>query len=309
MLAHLADVQAERRELEYQRAACQHNLTLLNAELDKLNFNPEKVEGDDVRTSLEANLNIVLDQALDLIMDEGRAFTIWSLEAHVFDTIPKNLSSEVLRLQFHDPLWKKIEKALSSSKPPSSKDFSDSPFVWKREDYKEQFESLDKKGRITLSLPVDKLSNIYFERLIDAKIYLRGAKAKEGSPFYCVLRHCGISDFLNGERGVTTCYREPRTIEFSYVVEGEGAKAKPNYQDKHAIKGRFDDDETFRNRIRYSPYTTWEVQIVRNYRLNQRSSTVYNQDIDLKSIEAIELRGQAFFKSFHVPARNLFRRC
>ncbi|HKS27109.1 MAG TPA: hypothetical protein VJS44_04790, partial [Pyrinomonadaceae bacterium] len=40
MLAHLADIQAERRELEYQRAACQRNLTLLNAELDKLNFNP-----------------------------------------------------------------------------------------------------------------------------------------------------------------------------------------------------------------------------------------------------------------------------
>jgi hypothetical protein len=301
MLAHLADLQAERRELEYQRSVCQRNLALLAEELNKLNFHPENVQGDDIRTSLETNLNIAIDQALNLIMDEGRAFTIWSLETHEFPKVPKNLNSDVLRLQFHDPVWKRIKTALSSTKPPANRDFSDSPFIWKREDYKQQFELLDKKGRITLSLPVDKFSKKYFERLIDAKIYLRGAKAKAGSPFYCILRHRGISDFLNGEHKVTTCYQEPRTIEFSYVVEGEGNEAKPNYDHRGAIKQPFDDDEKNLKRIRYSPYATWEVQIVSNYRQDERSSTVYNQDIALDSIEAIELRGRAFFSSLHAP--------
>lgn len=298
MLAHLADLQAERRELEYQRSVCQRNLALLADELNKLNFHPESVQGDDIRTSLEANLNIAIDQALNLIMDEGRAFTIWSLETHKFPKVPKNLNSNVLRLKFHDPVWKRIKAALSSTNPPANRDFSDSPFVWKREDYKQQFELFDKSGRITLSLPVNKLSKKYFERLIDAKVYLRGAKAKAGSPFYCILRHSGISDFLNGEHEVTTCYQEPRTIKFSYVVKVEGDKAEPDYDHKGAIKQSFDNDENNLKRIRYSPYATWEVQIVSDYQLEEQSSTVYNKDIALNSIEAIELRGRALFSSF-----------
>lgn len=304
MLAHLADIQAERRELEYQRTMCERNLALLAEELNKLNFHPENIQGDDVRTSLEANLNIAIDQALNRIMDEGRAFTIWTLQIHEFPKVPKNLSSDVLRSKFHEPVWERIKTALSSTTPPASRDFSDSPFVWRREDYKQEFELLDKNGRITLSLPVDKRSNKYFERLIDAKIYLRGAKAKAGSAFYCILRHRGISDFLNGKHEVTTCYQEPRTIEFSYVVEGEGDKAKPNYDHSGAIKQSFDDDEKNLKRIRYSPYATWEVQIVSNYQQDERSSTVYNQDIALNSIQAIELRGRAFFSSFNVAPRN-----
>ena len=298
MLAHLADLQAERRELEYQRSACQRNLALLAEERKKLDFNPESVQGDDVRTSLEANLNIAMDQALDAIMAEGRAFTIWSLETHEFDKIPKNLNAKVLRSKFHNPVWERIKRALSSGKPPASRDFSDSPFVWKREDYKQQFELFEKSGRITLSLPVNKLSQKYFERLIDAKVYLRGAKTKEGSPFYCILRHSGISDFLNRDREVITGYQEPTTIKYSYVVEIENDKTKPNYNYKGAIKQPFDPDENSLKRIRYSPYATWEVQIVRNYRLEEQSSTVYNQDIDLNSIEAIELSGRVYFDSF-----------
>jgi hypothetical protein len=302
MLAHLADIQAERRELEYQRTICQRNLALLAEELNKLNFHPENVQGDDVRTGLEANLNIAIDQALNRIIDEGRAFTIWTLQIHEFPKIPKNLNSDILRSKFHEPVWERIKTALSSTNPPANRDFSDSPFVWKREDYKQEFELFDKNGRITLSLPVDKRSNKYFERLIDARIYLRGAKAKAGSAFYCILRHRGISDFLNSKHEVTTCYQEPRTIEFSYIVEGE--QAKPNYDHSGAIKQSFDDDEKNLKRIRYSPYATWEVQIVSNYQQDERSSTVYNQDIALNSIQAIELRGRAFFSSFNVTPRN-----
>lgn len=302
MLAHLADIQAERRELEYQRTVCERNLVLLAEELNKLNFHPEQVQGDDVRTSLEANLNIAIDQALNRIIDEGRAFRIWTLQVHEFPKVPRNINSDVLRSKFHEPVWERIKTALSSTTPPASRDFSDSPFVWKREDYKQEFESFDKSGRITLSLPVDKRSNKYFERLIDAKIYLRGAKAKAGSAFYCILRHRGISDFLNGKHEVTTCYQEPRAIEFSYVVEGE--QARPNYDHSGAIKQSFDDDEKNLKRIRYSPYATWEVQIISNYQQDERSATVYNQDILLNSIQAIELRGRAFFSSFNVALRN-----
>ena len=213
-------------------------------------------------------------------------------------------SAGALRSNFHEPVWEKINTALSSTTSPANRDFSDSPFVWKREDYKQQFDLFDQSGRITLSLPVNKRSNKYFERLIDAKIYLRGAKAKAGSPFRCILRHRGISDFLNREHKVITCYQEPRTIHFSYVVEDEGDKAKPNYNYDGAIEHSFDPDANNLKRIRYSPYATWEVEIVGNYRLEEQSPTVYNEDIDLKSIQAIELRGRAFFNSFDVPPRN-----
>ena len=301
MLAHLADIQADRRELEYQRSVCQRNLQLLNEEKNKLDFHPEKVEGDDVRTSLEVNLNLAIDSALELIMDEGRAYTIWSLEPYRFSEVPKNLNSNILRLQFHDKVWRDIQTEVLKRTPPANHDFS---FAWKREDYKQQFESFDKTGRITLFLSVDKTSNQYFERLIDAKIYLVGAKAKAGSPFHCILRHRGISDFLNKRHDVTTCYQEPRAIEFSYVVEGEGDRAKPNYNYERAIKQSFDLDDTNLTRIRYSPYATWEVQVKSNYQQDKRSSTVYNQDIELSSIQAIELRGRAFFNSFDVAPQS-----
>ena len=37
---------------------------------------------------------------------------------------------------------------------------------------------------------------------------------------------------------------------------------------------------------------------------DKRSSTVYNQDIELSSIQAIELRGRAFFNSFDVAPQS-----
>src|SRR5215471_3252355 len=296
MLAHLADVQAERRELEYQRSVYERNLALLGEELNKLNFQPENFQADDVRTGLEANLNIALDQALNRIMDEGRAFTIWTLETHKFPRVPKNLTSKVLRTEFHDPVWGNIKTMLARIAIPPSRAFSGARFLWKREDYKQAFESFDKTGRITLSLPVDTQSNNYFERLIDAKVYLLGAKVKQGSPFYCVLRHRGISDFLNSNRQQVTCYQEPRAIQFSYVVDGEGDKAKPNYHYEDAIEHPFDDEKNLA-RIRYSPYATWEVEIIKNYGQDGR---VYNQDIALNTTQAIELRGRAYFESFHV---------
>lgn len=312
MLAHLADIQAERRELEYQRTVCQRNLALLADELDKLNFHPEKVQGDDIRTSLETNLNIAIDQALNLIMEEGRAYTIWTLEPYKFPKVPKNLNAAILKSNFHEPVWGQIMIKASSGTSPVWRDFSKSPFVWKREDYKQQFESFDKTGRITLSLSVDKSSNQYFERLMDAKIYLVGAKAKADSPFYCILRHRGISDFLhseteaNGDHKVITCYQEPRTIQFSYVVEGEGDKAKPIYNHgDDAINQSFDLDEKHLTRIRYSPYATWEVEIISNYRRAKgESNKVYNQDIDLNSIQEIQLRGRVIFTSLVVAPQN-----
>lgn len=300
LLAHLADVQAERRELEYQRGLTERNLELLKAQRQKLDFDPNAFQAEDVRSAMEANLSMALEQGLARIMDEDRAFKIWTLQEHALPKIPKNLTSEILRTRFHQPVWTRIKEQLSSGAPPARRDSSDTPFVWTREQYPKQFEALEKTGKMMLSLPLPdgKGSNIYFERLIDVKVYLRGATAQAGSPFYCVLRHPGTSDFLNRERKSVTCYQEPRGIEMSYVLEG----AKPNYHYDGAIEQQFDIDNDLA-RIRYSPYTTWELQVIRDYRQNAREK-VYNQGIDLTKLEAVELRPSIFFSSFHVRMKG-----
>jgi len=302
LLAHLAGVQAERRDLEYQRSLCQKNLDVLREQRAKLDLDPAKFMAEDVRTSLEANLNLAVEEGLGRIQDEARAFRIWTLEEHPFPRIPKNLDAELLRSKFHEPLWGKISGQLSSGSLPAHKDFSDEPVVWRREEYPKQFEVFARTGKITLTLPVDEKSNIYFERIIDAKVFLRGATVGGDSEFYCVLRHSGVSEFLGRDRRIVTCYQEPRSIEFSYIVEGAAPNWKPQYHYPGAIEESFDTREGI-ERIRYSPYTTWEIRVIRDYRQGERSK-VYNREIDLSTVEAIELRFEVFFNSFHVPKRR-----
>lgn len=302
LLAHLADVQAERREVEYQRSVYQRNLEVLHAQKDRLEFQPDDVNAEDARTSLETNVYLALEQTLNRIVDQGRAFTIWTLETHTFPPISGTLDARSLRLTFHNPLWDKIHVLLSSTSTPTHQDFSSNPYVWRREDYRAQFAAFEETGRITLSLPITKDTTIYFRRLIDAKVYLRGATTTGNAPFYCVLRHSGISNFLNRDRNVVTCYQQPRSIEFSYVVEG----IEPTYNHPNAIQTSFDvrsvESREGRGRIRYSPYTTWEIQIIKNYQ-QEAGATIYNHDIDLSAVEAIELRYVALYNSFHMPKR------
>jgi hypothetical protein len=299
LLGHLADLRAELRELEYQRSVYERNVALLIEQKNKLEAQPGDFQEDDVRTSLEANLQMALDQGLNRVVDEARAYRIWTLQNYAFPTVPKNLTADILRKKFHEPLWTKIKVDMSKWKTSAGKDFSSTPFVWRRDENRMLFSDFAVTGEIKLALPIDETSNIYFERLTDAKVFVRGAVAKRGSAFYCQLRHLGISDFMDHDRKTVTCYQEPRAIEFSYVVEGDGSAAQPSYDYKDAIKQSFDvrDDAA---RIRYSPYTVWEIRVPKNYKLNARSA-VYNEDLKLSQTTAIELRCDILFDSISKP--------
>lgn len=300
LLAHLAEIQAERRRLEYEREQARKNIEVLRTQLGKLSFDPEAGVLGDIAGSLEANLNLAYEAALNRITDEGRAYAIWTLGQHAFPPVRGNLKAEFLRASLHEPLWEKIQNLLSSGSLPASKDFSSSPMVWRREEYPKQFERFAETGKITLTLSPDPASNIYFERIIDARVYLRGATVEQGSEVHCILRHSGVSEFLDRQRNVVVCYQEPRGIEFSYI-EKEGDVPGPDYDYEGAIRNRFDTD-TGISRIRYSPYTSWELRVVPDYR-QTTGGRVYNQNIDLSALEAIELRLNLFYSSYLVNAK------
>lgn len=296
MLAHLADVQASRRDLEYQLRVQQRTLALLTSQRSALDFDPAAFDADDVRTSLEASLNLAIGHALDRIHDEQRAYAIWTLQTHRFPALPANVDAKKLRAKFHEPLWEKINDALSKATLPAHRDFGDTPFVWTRAEYPAEFDQFDTTGRMIVTVPADPESNIYFERLTDAKVLLRGARIAADSAFYCTLKHHGISHFVDRDRGIVTCYQQPRSIEFSYRLVGD----VPDYAYEGAIRQSFDAPDGIA-RIRYSPYATWEIFVPIDYVQSQHRSRVYNKGLKRAEIGAIELRVSAFFSSRHVP--------
>ena len=298
MLAHLAEVQAERRLLESQKNQYQRNIETQQAELDRLNLNQDDTDYDAARDSLQANMYLALNQGLELIMDEYRAYHIWTLNEKKFPKIQQNITTDLLISRYHDPIWRQIKTLLASNKSPASRDFSDTPhrslYDGSSKNFKDMyFNKTNNRWRFLITLPIDTKSNIYFQRIIDAKVYLSGATVSEGSAFHCILRHRGVSNFLNRDRKEVTVYQNKRSIVFSYIVEDD----KPNYDYRGAIKNPFDDDNI--SSIRYSPFTTWELEIIPDYKQNA-SSIIYNKNIDLSGLKCIELRYKAFFNSFAV---------
>ncbi len=295
MLSRLADVQATRRDLEYQLRVQQRSMALLEAQRAALDFDPQSADADDIRTGLDASVNLALTHALERIRDEGRAYTIWTLEEQRFPALPPNVDAKTLRAKFHQPLSNKIADAIAKATVPAQSDFVNTPFVWKRADYPAEFDRFDKTGQMILTVSPDPSSNLYFERVIDAKVVLRGGRVAADSAFYCVLKHHGISHFVNRDRAIVTCYQQPRSIEFSYVLDGD----KPNYVHDGAIRQTFDVAEAVA-RIRYSPYATWEITVPLDYVQSQHHSYVYNKQLKRGAIDAIELRVSAIFASRHV---------
>ncbi len=299
LLAHLAQAQAQRRELLYQQGVASRNLELLEARLNRLAADPDGFFADDVRGSLEANLNLALGQGLARIADEARAFRLWTLEEPTLPRVPANLTAERLRSELHEPLWERIKDRLSSGRPPAFRDLSANPHLWHREHHPELFDRLARTGRVNLEVTLDPDSNLWFERLVEARAFLRGAKATAGSDFYCVLRHNGISQFARADGSLVTGHQPPRAVEFSYrLVNGE-----PDYHHSGAIEGVFD-ERSGQSRIRYSPYTTWELRLIPDYR-QDRHAPILNQGLDLSGVEAIELRFAVYFNSRHVLRRTL----
>lgn len=312
MLKHLSDLQAQRRDLEYKRSLYQRNKELLVTQKDKVDFDAANFQGEDIIKTMEANLNLAFGEALIRITDEARAYKIWTLDDHTFPKLPKNPTVEDLRSNFHEPLWTKIQTALSSTNLPAhtaaantvdEQTLDDNTFYWRREKYPQLFEMLQKKRlddttqkekhRITLTIPVDDRSSVYSERITDAKVYLRGAKTRDGSPFRCVLKHAGVSGFFTRSKKVVTCYQEPRGVEFSYVVKDDA----PDYHHSGAIEDPFGEHDKKVQKIRYSPYTTWEIELEPNYE-RRRGGTIYNRDIDLSGLKSIELRFDLYQNSF-----------
>ncbi len=302
LLMHLTTVKADRRELEFKKRQCEESIKVLSASLEELSYDPALESTQDIQNSLDNNLQLAINFSLQLIQNEARAYEIWTLESYELPNLPKNLSEKYLSDELHQPLWEKISNRLSSAKTPARRDFSDTPVVWKRVDYPKLFEEFASTGRISLTVSPDLDSDIYFERLIDAKIYLRGAKVKEGSEFHCVLKHSGISQFLSKrtasntkQQRIKVCYQEPAGTTFSYKLITNGSSQEPTYDYKNAIINKFDGSEKM-NRIRYSPYTTWQLIFQKDYRLNT-NSIAYNQELDLSKLEAIELRYEVFFEN------------
>ena len=303
MLAHLADIQAQRHQLENQRNQYQRNIETQQAELDRLNLNTNDCNYDAASQSLEANMSLALNQSLQRIKDEYRAYRIWTLNDVAFPKMQQNISVESLSHTYHNPIWERIKDRLSSKSPPSNRDFSDTPFrkfySGSKEDFNNRYyDKTNKLWRFMLTLPTNFGANIYFLRLINTRIFLSGARIAEGSAFHCILRHRGISRFINKDRQKITVFQNKRSIEFSYIVEDD----EPNYDYPGAIKTSFDDPQNWRTRIHYSPFTTWELEIIPNYKQNA-SSRVYNKDIDFSGLKSIELRYSAYFNSFVVDKK------
>ena len=300
MLAHLADLQASRRQLEFQRAQLLRNVTKQQAELEQLMLNTEDTNFISTAETLESNLTIALQQSLERIRDEYQAYAIWTLQEVPFPKIIGELTLDSLKMHFHQPIWDLIKDKLSSASPPARRDFSDAPRQRKFEIAKEGLEKIyfnKAKGRwhFLINIPLDLNSNIYFQRLIDAKVFLKGVTIAEDSAFHCILRHRGVSRYLNVNKLQVRADQNKRSVEFSYIIEN----GKPNYHYPGAITTPFDDEKDWLSRIRYSPFTTWEVEVIPNYKQN-KTSKIYNKDIDFSNFEAIEFRYQAFFESFAV---------
>ena len=248
---------------------------------------------------------LALNEGLERIRDEYQAYRIWTLNELHFPPVKQNLTADILHSNFHKPVWDLIKTAISKSSPPSSRDFSDTPFQRVFNISKEKFKQFyfdDDKNiwRFIITIPLDFNSDIYFQRLIDAKVYLKGAQISEGSAFYCVLRHRGISRYLNSERQKSMAFQNKHSVAFSYVIEN----GQPNYNYPGAIRTPFDDRNNWKTRIRYSPFTTWEIEVTPNYKQNS-NSRIYNENIDFSKIESIELRYEAFFNSFSLNNKRI----
>jgi hypothetical protein len=298
MLAHLADIQAERRQLELQRSQYRRNVETQQNELNKLKLNSTNTDIAATKDSFEANMYLALNEGLERIRDEYQAYRIWTQNELPFPSIKQNLSVDVLHSIFHKPVWDLIKQEISKSSPPSSRDFADTPY--RREfnitpqKFKQFYYDENKKvWRFVITIPLDFSADIYFQRLIDAKVYLDGAQVDEGSAFYCILRHRGISRYLNRDKQKARAFQNKHSVAFSYIVEN----GKPNYNHAGAIQTPFDDRSNWKTRIRYSPFTTWEIEIIPNYKQNLQSK-VYNQNIDFSNLKSIEFRYEAFFNSY-----------
>jgi hypothetical protein len=300
MLAHLADNQAERRQLEYQKSLCERNIKTMQEELNLLQANTTNTDYAASRDSMENNLYLAINQGLERVMDEYRAYQIWALSDTAIAKIGQDLSARLLRSKYHEKIWELINLRLGNINKPSTKDKKASPFKLElREtglDFKETyFDKNSGSWRFIITLPLNLRSNIYFQQLTDIKVHLKGASVAKGSEFHCILRHSGISRFLDKNRQEVLAYQNKRSIELSYIIEN----GMPKYDYSGAIKSTFDDQLHWKQRIYYSPFTTWEIEIIPNYQ-QDTDSLVYNKDIDWSGFTEIEFPYKVFYQSFKV---------
>lgn len=294
-LAHMAELQAARREAEFQLGLSQRNEEALQAQLDLQNFNPDSLEAETSYQSLLSNHALAIDQGLQRVLDMGRAYRAWSLDTHEFPKVPQNLKATDLSDRFHKPLADKIKLRLSAFKRRSEKAmparsiprhlFPEGQDVFQNA----CFDATIKAWRFNFSLPLGRDANAYHVRLRDIRAYPVGLGVADGTELYCVLVHRGVSEFLDANKQAVRTLQVPRAITYSYRTGPDGTRETAY---SGVVKSSFDDAGP--ERIRYSPYATWELRIHPDHQLVE-GGTVYNQGLDWTGFEQIEVTYSAYF--------------
>lgn len=294
-LAHLAELQAARREAEFQLGLSKRNEEALQAQLDLQNFNPESAQAQTSYQSLMSNHALATEQGLQRVLDMGRAYRAWSLDTHAFPKIPQNLKATDLTNRFYKPLSDKIKLRLSAFKRRSeqampARDIPRSLFPQSDEDFHNAcFDQTIGAWRFNFSLPLGRDANAYHVRLLDIRAYPVGLTVADGTEVYCVLVHRGVSTFIDAEKAPVRTFQVPRAITYSFRTSPDGTRDTAY---SGIVKSTFDDAGA--ERVRYSPYATWELRVHPDHQLIE-GGNIYNQKLDWSAFERIEVNYSAYF--------------
>jgi hypothetical protein len=188
-LDHLSKLQAEIRSLEFKVSMFERDKRLLEEKMAAEKFQPNQ---DAVNLALETNYRLAIRAALDKIVDEARAYRIWTLAPYDLPEIPANMSVNLLRDRFHNPLWERITEQLLKEHKPAEEDFGPRhPFIWNKDDYPDAFAQLRRGEWVRLNLPLNLGNEIYHQQLTQVRIFLKGANLMSNSPVRFLLRHPG----------------------------------------------------------------------------------------------------------------------
>lgn len=292
ILANLSDTQANLRELRFQYALTERNLTSAQDQLSRLRFETAGRATGEGGISFEADAAIAMQRGLDLVQEADRAYRMWTLENSNFK-LPAKLTGSSLKSAYTKNLGAGIlRKVARASKAANDKSRGASFDFSRYQTDQAAFEKTFYDGEtnswlFNLNVEMDLASDYYFERLLNVEAFLKGAKVAKRSSILCFIRHRGTSRFMHRNGDVLTALKIPHAIEFEYVPDGDGNKLKDG-----EITQRFESDE-WMSRIHYSRYTNWELQLPKDYKPSKKSPT-YNKELDLSGLQSIELKFDSY---------------
>lgn len=294
-LAHLAELQAARREAEFQLGVSERNEAALKAQLALKTFNPSSVDAQTTLQSMMSGHALAVDQGLQRVLDMARAYRAWSLESYPLPPIPQNLTADDLNNRFLQPLLTEIRLRQSSMARRAEQDMPAqfvprSLFPQDKQEFERAcFDSDLGAWRFNFSIPLGQDPNAFHVRLRDVRAYPLGLGIAANSEIYCLLIHHGASEFLDIHKEPVHTLQVPRRITYSYRLAPDNTR---EIEYPGVVRTKFDEIGT--NQIRYSPYATWELQVFPNHKV-LADGQVYNRGLDWSAFDGIELVYSAYF--------------